>query len=55
MYKTYLLNPKPEINYHQITENNYILSVDSSLLTSIYMLYGRGQMIEIRQNYLYKF
>ena len=50
-----IIEPKPEINVHQIIENNYIVSVDSSLYTPIYMLYDRAQVIEIRQNYLYKF
>ena len=41
--------PKSEINDHQTIENNYILSVDSSLFTPIYLLHDRAQ------NYFHKF
>jgi hypothetical protein len=38
-----IMEPKPEINYHQIIDNHYILSVHSSLFTPIYILYDRAQ------------
>ena len=50
-----IIEPKPEIIDHQTIENNYMLSVDSSLLTPISLWYDKTQMIEIHQNYVHQF
>ena len=46
--KNIIMEPKPELNYHQIIDNHYILSIDSSLFTPF--IFCMIEHNEIRQN-----
>ena len=46
--KSIIMEPKPELNYHQIIENHYIFSIDSSLFTPF--IFCMIEQNEIREN-----